>query len=69
MFLMKGNRTRDETNYGVPRRSLKGHSHIVSDCVKSPGALRPPHPPHPPHSGPPFPVIRLAIDIERLTEL
>ena len=27
------NLTRDETNYGVPKRSLHGHSHIVSDCV------------------------------------
>ena len=25
--------TRDETAYGYPKRSLKGHSHIVSDCV------------------------------------
>ncbi|ODQ68450.1 WD40 repeat-like protein [Nadsonia fulvescens var. elongata DSM 6958] len=24
--------TRDENNYGVPKRSLKGHSHIVEDC-------------------------------------
>lgn len=28
--------TRDETTYGVPKRSLKGHSHIVSDCVRTP---------------------------------
>ena len=27
------NLTRDETNYGYPKRSLHGHSHIVSDCV------------------------------------
>ena len=27
--------TRDETNYGVPQRSLKGHSHFVSDVVIS----------------------------------
>jgi guanine nucleotide-binding protein subunit beta-2-like 1 protein len=27
------NLTRDETSYGYPKRSLKGHSHIVSDCV------------------------------------
>jgi guanine nucleotide-binding protein subunit beta-2-like 1 protein len=27
------NLTRDETQYGYPKRSLKGHSHIVSDCV------------------------------------
>jgi hypothetical protein len=25
--------TRDETQYGYPKRSLHGHSHIVSDCV------------------------------------
>jgi guanine nucleotide-binding protein subunit beta-2-like 1 protein len=29
------NLTRDETQYGYPKRSLKGHSHIVSDCVIS----------------------------------
>ncbi len=27
--------TRDETQYGFPKRSLHGHSHIVSDCVIS----------------------------------
>jgi hypothetical protein len=27
------NLTRDETAYGYPKRSLHGHSHIVSDCV------------------------------------
>jgi guanine nucleotide-binding protein subunit beta-2-like 1 protein len=27
------NLTRDETQYGYPKRSLHGHSHIVSDCV------------------------------------
>jgi hypothetical protein len=27
------NLTRDETQYGFPKRSLHGHSHIVSDCV------------------------------------
>jgi hypothetical protein len=27
------NLTRDETSYGFPKRSLHGHSHIVSDCV------------------------------------
>lgn len=27
------NLTRDEQNYGYPKRSLHGHSHIVSDCV------------------------------------
>merc|ERR1712012_673883 len=27
--------TRDETNYGVPQRSLKGHGHFVSDVVMS----------------------------------
>lgn len=30
------NLTRDETSYGYPKRSLHGHSHIVSDCVRSP---------------------------------
>jgi guanine nucleotide-binding protein subunit beta-2-like 1 protein len=29
------NLTRDETQYGYPKRSLTGHSHIVSDCVIS----------------------------------
>ena len=28
------NLTRDETSYGVPKRSMKGHSHIISDCVR-----------------------------------
>lgn len=27
--------TRDETNYGIPQRSLTGHSHFVSDVVIS----------------------------------
>uniref|UniRef100_A0AAR2IZ41 Small ribosomal subunit protein RACK1 n=1 Tax=Pygocentrus nattereri TaxID=42514 RepID=A0AAR2IZ41_PYGNA len=27
--------TRDETNYGVPQRALRGHSHFVSDVVIS----------------------------------
>lgn len=27
------NLTREEQNYGYPKRSLHGHSHIVSDCV------------------------------------
>lgn len=27
------NLTRDEQAYGYPKRSLQGHSHIVSDCV------------------------------------
>lgn len=27
------NLTRDEGTYGYPKRSLHGHSHIVSDCV------------------------------------
>ena len=27
------NLTRDESSYGYPKRSLHGHSHIVSDCV------------------------------------
>lgn len=26
--------TRDEAQYGFPKRSLHGHSHIVSDCVR-----------------------------------
>lgn len=29
------NLTRDETQYGYPKRALRGHSHIVSDCVIS----------------------------------
>jgi guanine nucleotide-binding protein subunit beta-2-like 1 protein len=29
------NLTKDETAYGYPKRSLHGHSHIVSDCVIS----------------------------------
>lgn len=29
------NLTRDDQNYGYPKRSLHGHSHIVSDCVSS----------------------------------
>jgi WD40 repeat protein len=29
------NLTRDESAYGYPKRSLHGHSHIVSDCVIS----------------------------------
>ena len=29
------NLTRDEQAYGYPKRSLHGHSHIVSDCVIS----------------------------------
>ena len=27
--------TRDETNYGIARRSLTGHNHFVSDVVIS----------------------------------
>lgn len=27
------NLTRDDQAYGYPKRSLEGHSHIVSDCV------------------------------------
>ena len=27
------NLTRDDQSYGYPKRSLHGHSHIVSDCV------------------------------------
>jgi len=30
------NLTRDEQAYGYPKRSLQGHSHIVSDCVRFP---------------------------------
>lgn len=30
------NLTRDEQAYGYPKRSLEGHSHIVSDCVCPP---------------------------------
>lgn len=30
------NLTRDESQYGYPKRSLHGHSHIVSDCVRKP---------------------------------
>lgn len=29
------NLTRDESQYGYPKRSLHGHSHIVSDCVRT----------------------------------
>lgn len=36
------NLTRDEEAYGYPKRSLEGHSHIVSDCVRT---LPLPHPP------------------------
>jgi len=32
------NLTRDETSYGYPKRSLHGHSHIVSDCVRTTGS-------------------------------
>ena len=28
--------TRDDQQYGYPKRSLHGHSHIVSDCVRAP---------------------------------
>ena len=27
--------TRDESNYGLPKRCLKGHNHFVSDVVMS----------------------------------
>ena len=44
------NLTREEGGkYGYPRRSLHGHSHIVSDCVRSPPSvslLAPPLTPH-----------------------
>lgn len=33
--LIVWNLTRDDQNYGYPKRSLHGHSHIVSDCVRS----------------------------------
>ena len=33
--LIVWNLTRDETSYGYPKRSLRGHNHIVSDCVIS----------------------------------
>ena len=33
------NLTRDEQAYGYPKRSLEGHSHIVSDCVCLPAPL------------------------------
>ncbi|KAL8756718.1 MAG: hypothetical protein Q9184_004408 [Pyrenodesmia sp. 2 TL-2023] len=33
--LIVWNLTRDDQNYGYPKRSLHGHSHIVSDCVIS----------------------------------
>ncbi|KAI7283002.1 Guanine nucleotide-binding protein subunit beta-like [Hortaea werneckii] len=33
--LIVWNLTRDETSYGYPKRALKGHNHIVSDCVIS----------------------------------
>jgi guanine nucleotide-binding protein subunit beta-2-like 1 protein len=29
------NLTRDDQAYGYPKRSLVGHSHIVSDCVRA----------------------------------
>ncbi|ESW97398.1 hypothetical protein KL921_001060 [Ogataea angusta] len=31
--------TRDENNYGVAKKALKGHSHIVQDCAISPDGL------------------------------
>lgn len=34
--LIVWNLTRDDQNYGYPKRSLHGHSHIVSDCVRNP---------------------------------
>merc|ERR1712029_838430 len=33
--LIQWNLTRDESSYGYPKRSLHGHSHIVSDVVIS----------------------------------
>ena len=32
--LIVWNLTRDESQYGYPKRSLHGHSYIVSDCVR-----------------------------------
>jgi guanine nucleotide-binding protein subunit beta-2-like 1 protein len=32
--LIVWNLTRDDQAYGYPKRSLEGHSHIVSDCVR-----------------------------------
>lgn len=36
------NLTRDEQAYGYPKRSLEGHSHIVSDCVCYRSPFHPP---------------------------
>lgn len=33
--LIVWNLTRDESSYGYPKKSLHGHSHIVSDCVRT----------------------------------
>ena len=33
--LIMWNLTRDETNYGVAQKRLKGHGHFVSDVVMS----------------------------------
>jgi len=33
--LLVWNLTRDEDNYGQPKRALKGHSHFVNDVVIS----------------------------------
>lgn len=33
--LIVWNLTRDESQYGYPKKSLHGHSHIVSDCVRT----------------------------------
>ena len=33
--LIVWNLTRDDQAYGYPKKSLVGHSHIVSDCVRS----------------------------------
>lgn len=35
------NLTRDDEAYGYPKRSLEGHSHIVSDCVCNPAPPAP----------------------------
>ena len=37
--LIVWNLTRDESQYGYPKRSLHGHSYIVSDCVRLPYSI------------------------------
>lgn len=41
--LIVWNLTRDDQAYGYPKKSLVGHSHIVSDCVRSIPERRNPH--------------------------